>query len=187
MAATARFGVSQIAFFAETVLLALPVTLLSLFSPLILLRPLHPAVFPVVGMAMFGLVGFWVLAIAYLNRGAPALEDANPLWWVLALLGLLATMAGAIDFRGGSPDSIVGFAIVGVPVVVPLAHLALAYAFASRRKPGERRWVDLAVAASWLILPAVLLRGADWPVWVRALALVTPPALTYSWWWRERG
>lgn len=114
----------------ELLLLAFPVTLLDGFGLMVLLQPNdHPDRMPtLVGAALagLGLLGFWWLAGAFLLNG---LTLRGSPWCARLAAGLgvalcVASLIFALVF-----DRLTGWALVGLlglPVLVPLAHMMLA-------------------------------------------------------------
>lgn len=113
----------------ELVLLAFPVTVLDGIGLLVLLPPNdHPDHLPTllgVVLASLALLGFWRLAGGFLINGLTL--RGSPGWAYLsaglgAVLCVLSLLSGAF-FDRLNGVSLIG--ALGLPVVVPLAHMAL--------------------------------------------------------------
>ncbi|WMJ68789.1 hypothetical protein [Stenotrophomonas sp. 24(2023)] len=122
-------GVGATLLVLELLLLAFPLTLLDGFGLLVMLQPNdHPDRLPTllgVVLASIALLGFWRLAGGFLFNG---LTLRGSPWWAClsaglgAALCLLSLLAGAL-FDRLDGVSLVG--MLGLPVMVPLAHMVL--------------------------------------------------------------
>lgn len=120
---------SRLGFIAELVLLAAPVSLF--YATFLLLlggavgRPDDDGIGAVLVCSGVGLIGFWRLAIVYLVRDVSGLLAAHGAWWTLALVGVGVVGAGAIAFTTRGLPSAWVLGVLGLPLLVPIAHLAV--------------------------------------------------------------
>lgn len=75
-----------------------------------------------------GLVGWLWLSVCYLRQGRAALRHTRALPWIGLALGGLAAL-GVVGYIGfawatGSPWQVLGYLLLGPPLLVPAAHLA---------------------------------------------------------------
>ncbi|QII27752.1 hypothetical protein G6052_02970 [Stenotrophomonas maltophilia] len=82
-----------------------------------------------------GLLAWLWLSIRYLRRGRDGLRRSPALPWVGLVLGAIAALAvvGVVLFSlfAGSPWQVLGYLVLGVPLLLPAAHLVWL-----RRAPG---------------------------------------------------
>ncbi|MEN5292433.1 hypothetical protein [Stenotrophomonas lactitubi] len=82
-----------------------------------------------------GLLAWLWLSIRYLRRGRDGLRQSPALPWIGLVLGAIAALAvvGVVLFSlfAGSPWQVLGYLVLGVPLLVPAAHLVWL-----RRAPG---------------------------------------------------
>lgn len=95
---------------------------------------------------MVGLVAWLWLSVRYVSAGrASLLRSQPPLWWCMALgclaaLGVLALVLYSLSV--GSPWQVLGYALLGPPILLPAAHLAW-LRFGPRRQPALEQRGDL--------------------------------------------
>lgn len=82
-----------------------------------------------------GLLAWLWLSIRYLRQGREGLRRSPALPWIGLVLGAIAALAvvGVVFFSlfAGSPWQVLGYLVLGVPLLVPAAHLVWL-----RRAPG---------------------------------------------------
>lgn len=77
---------------------------------------------------ILGLLGWLWLSGVYLRQGRAGLRRTGPIAWVAIALGALAAL-GVVGFivfalAHGSPWQVLGYLILGPPLLLPSAHLA---------------------------------------------------------------
>lgn len=74
-----------------------------------------------------GLLAWLWLSIRYLRQGREGLRRSPALPWIGLVLGAIAALAvvGVVLFslNAGSPWQVLGYLVLGVPLLVPAAHL----------------------------------------------------------------
>ncbi len=84
---------------------------------------------------VIGLLAWLWLSIRYLRQGRDGLRRSPALPWIGLVLGAIAALAvvGVVLFSlsAGSPWQVLGYLVLGVPLLVPAAHLVWL-----RRAPG---------------------------------------------------
>ena len=84
---------------------------------------------------VIGLLAWLWLSVRYLRRGRDGLRHTARIPWIGLALGAMAALAviGVVLFSlfAGSPWQVLGYLVLGVPLLVPAAHLVWL-----RRAPG---------------------------------------------------
>lgn len=77
---------------------------------------------------MVGLLGWMWLSLRYLRQGRQGLRQSRPWAWCALLFGCLAALGVvvvvAVSLFAGSPWQVLGYLVLGVPLLLPAAHLA---------------------------------------------------------------
>jgi hypothetical protein len=131
----------------ETIFLTVPVTLLTAFGLLTMLadlaaistRPPNFSYGILMSLSALATVSIWVLSCSFAFGGTGSLRNRHKAWWYLSLVGTAIAVAGAVAClltlalteKGGQAvppwysliESLRLF-VLGVPLLVPLGHLA---------------------------------------------------------------
>jgi len=125
---------SKTLFFFELLLLGVPVTFFAFFS-LLWLGGSHPDVVPFrigVSLGFVGLFGFWALVLRFLAGGGKAIRQTPLLLWLPVVLGVAMAFSPLVIPKQGPVSLVAAVGAFGIPLLLPLLHMALAAVVAAR-------------------------------------------------------
>jgi hypothetical protein len=137
-----KFG--SLLFIAQLVLIGVPVTFMALlggfFTVPMFLGVVHPNALPTgiaVLVSYIGLFGFWGVSLAFALRGVAGVRNVSAALWIPTAIGVLMTLSFVARDSFPQAKAFFVFAMFGMPLLIPLAHILFCVGMDKARNSGE--------------------------------------------------